>query len=172
MPDFKIEASGKSADWSDLRKAAAGLGVEIAIGFLSGRQHVPTRHDTKKAKKGEGGKNATPTPMETCDLARVLHYGSANIPARPFLEEAIAENEEEIYKAIKSEVDKAFSGQKPNWDKVGTMAVGKAQELVRSDWYKTRVPNSEATIKRKGSDTPLIDGGDLIGSLEYVVEGK
>lgn len=172
MPDFKIEASGKSADWSDLRKAAAGLGVEIKVGFLSGRQHVPTRHDKTKPKKDEGGKNATPTPMETCELARVLHYGSANIPARPFLEEAIAENEEEIYAAIENEVNKALSGQKPNWDKVGTMAVGKTQELVRGDWYKTRVPNSEATIKRKGSDTPLIDGGDLIGSLEYVVEGK
>ena len=172
MPDLEIKASGKSADWSDLRKAAAGLGVEIKVGFLSGRQHVPTRHDAKKAKKGEGGKNATPVPMETCELARVLHYGSANIPGRPFLEEAINENEEEIYKAIKSEVDKAVSGQKPNWDKIGTLAVGKVQELVRSDWYKTRTPNSKATISRKGSDTPLIDGGDLIGSLEYVVEAK
>ena len=172
MPEFEIKASGKSADWSDLRKAAAGLGVEIKVGFLSGRQHVPTRHDAKKAKKGEGGKNATPVPMETCELARVLHYGTATIPARPFLEEAIAENEEEIYAAIENEVNKALSGQKPNWDKVGSMAVGKTQELVRGDWYKTRVPNSKATISRKGSDTPLIDGGDLIGSLEYVVEGK
>ena len=172
MPDLEIKASGKSADWSDLRKAAAGLGVEIKVGFLSGRQHVPTRHDKTKPKKGEGGKNATPIPMETCDLARVLHYGYGNIPARPFLEDAIHENEEEIYKAIKSEVDKAFSGQKPNWDKIGTMAVGKVQELVRSDWYKTRTPNAKATISRKGSDTPLIDGGDLMGSLEYVVEGK
>ena len=172
MPDLEIKASGKSADWSDLRKAAEALNVEIAIGFPSGRQHVPTRHDKKRPKKGEGGKNATPTPMETCDLARILHYGTATIPARPSLEEAIAENEEEIYAAIKGQVDKALAGQKPNWDKVGTLAVGKVQELVRSDWYKTRTPNSKATISRKGSDTPLIDGGDLMGSLEYVVEAK
>lgn len=171
MPDLEIKASGKSADWSDLRKAAEALNVEIAIGFPSGRQHVPTRHDKKRPKKGEGGKNATPTPMETCDLARILHYGTATIPARPFLEDAIHENEEEIYKAIKSEVDKAVSGQKPNWDKIGTLAVGKVQELVRGDWYKTRTPNADSTIKRKGSDQPLIDGADLINSLAYVVNG-
>ena len=111
MPDFEIKASGKSADWSDLRKAAAGLGVEIKVGFLSGRQHVPTRHDKTKPKKGEGGKNATPTPMETCDLARVLHYGYGNIPARPFLEDAIEKNKDEIYSAIEKEVNKALGGQ-------------------------------------------------------------
>lgn len=171
MPDLEIKASGKSADWSDLRKAAEALNVEIAIGFPSGRQHVPTRHDKKRPKKGEGGKNATPVPMETCELARVLHYGYGNIPARPFLEDAIEKNKDEIYSAIENEVNKALSGQKPNWDKVGSMAVGKTQELVRGDWYKTRTPNSEATKKRKGSDQPLIDGADLINSLAYVVNG-
>ena len=172
MPDLEIKASGKSADWSDLRKAAEALNVEIAIGFPSGRQHVPTRHDKKRPKKGEGGKNATPTPMETCDLARILHYGTATIPARPFLEDAIEKNKDEIYSAIEKEVNKALSGQKPNWDKIGTLAVGKVQEFVRGDYYRSYKPNADSTIKRKGSDTPLIDGGDLMGSLEYVVEAK
>lgn len=171
MPDLEIKASGKSADWSDLRKAAEALNVEIAIGFPSGRQHVPTRHDKKRPKKGEGGKNATPTPMETCDLARILHYGTATIPARPFLEDAIHENEETIYKAIEKEVNKAVSGQTPNWDKIGTLAVGKVQEFVRGDHYKNSVPNSKATRDRKGSDQPLIDGADLINSLAYIKKG-
>ena len=50
--------------------------------------------------------------------------------------------------------------------------MGAVQKFVRSDYYKTNVPNSSKTIKFKGSDTPLIDGGDLINSLEFVVEGK
>lgn len=176
MPDLEIRASGKSADWSDLRKAAEALNVEIAIGFPSGRQHVPTRHDKKRPKKGEGGKNATPVPMETCELARVLHNGSATIPARPFLEDAIRENEETIYKAIEKEINKAVSGKTPNWDSIGVLAVGKVQELVRSNWYKTRAPNAESTIKRKTvngnvGDQPLIDGADLINSLAYIKKG-
>lgn len=172
MPDLEIKASGKSADWSDVKKAAVALGVEIKVGFLSGRQHVPTRHDKTKPKKGEGGKNATPKPMEACALARVLHYGYGNIPARPFLEDAIEKNKDEIYSAIEKEINKALSGQKPNWDKIGTLAVGKVQEFVRGDYYRSYKPNADSTIKRKGSDTPLIDGGDLMGSLEYVVEAK
>jgi len=46
------------------------------------------------------------------------------------------------------------------------------QEYVRSDAYKSSAPNSPETIARKGSDTPLIDGGDLVNSLAYNVEKK
>ena len=172
MPDLEIKASGKSADWSDLRKAAAGLGVEIKVGFLSGQQHQETRHDKTKPKKGEGGKNATPGQMEVSELARILHYGTATIPARPFLEDAIEKNEDAIYKAIEKQVNKALSGQTPRWSEVGTLAVGKVQEHIRSDEYKERVPNAKSTIKRKGSDRPLIDGGNLWQSVKFEVETK
>ena len=49
--------------------------------------------------------------------------------------------------------------------------MGAVQRFVRSGYYKANVPNSRHTVEFKGSDTPLIDGGDLVNSLEFVVEG-
>ena len=69
------------------------------------------------------------------------------------------------------EVKKVEEGNSANWAKIGTMAVGAVQELVRSDYYKTRVPNSQKTIEYKGSDKPLIDGADMLNQLTFLVNG-
>ena len=162
-----------TVDFSELRKAAESASADIYVGFLSGRKHVETKHKNKDGKyKDIDGKDPKYANLETADLARMLHFGAANIPARPFLEDGILSKKKEITKAMETETKKAREGGTPNWDKVGTMAVGAVEELVRSDYFKSRVPNSPKTIKYKGSDTPLIDGGDLIGSLTYVVEAK
>lgn len=150
--------------------------VSILVGFPAGRAHVEARHDITHEGKRKGGSdvenNAQGVSQTTAELAAQLHYGSALIPARPFLDDGIRHGKEDLQKAIGEQLKKLKDGEKPNWDKVGTMAVGKIQEFVRSDYYKNAVPNSEQTIKEKGSDTPLIDGGDLIGSMTYILEGK
>ena len=108
--------------------------------------------------------------METAELAKILTCGRASIPPRPFIEEGRLSKKDELRAEIGTQLDKIKDGKKANWNKVGTKAVGAIQEFVRSDYYKTHVPNGPKTIKYTGSDTPLIDGGDLINSLEYVVE--
>ena len=162
-----------TVDFSKIRKAADRAAADIYVGFLSGRKHVETKHKDKDGKyKDIDGKDPKFDDIETADLARMLHFGAAGIPARPFLEDGILSKKKELEKAIGTETKKAIEGGTPNWDKIGGMAVGAVEELVRSDYYKSRVPNSPKTIKYKGSNTPLIDGGDLIGSLTYVVEAK
>ena len=166
-----------TVDTSKIQKLANKMKCEILVGFPSGRQHVQTLH--KKNKKS--GKKAVykeydgkvPTDsMETAELAKMLHFGTAEIPARPFLEDGIKRKQSEIKRALQEEATKAVKGGAPNWDKVGTMAVGAIQEFVRGDYYKTNIPNSQRTIDYKGSDRPLIDGADLINSLVYVKEGN
>lgn len=156
-----------------VRKAACN----ILVGFPSGEEHVPTIHreDKKSDYKGYNGEDVKDIePIETAELARVLSFGSATIPARPFLEEGIESKKKELTAAMKQEAAKAISGGSANWNKVGTMAVGAIEEFVRGDYYKTNVPNSPRTIEYKGSDKPLIDGGNLIQSLHFIVqkEGK
>lgn len=150
--------------------------VTILVGFPSGREHIEARHDITQQGHRKGGadvnENYNGQPVETAELAQQLHYGSALIPARPFLDDGIESEKRKLAEAIQEQLKKIKDGQSPNWDKVGTMAVGAIQEFVRSDYYKNAVPNSPQTIKEKGSDTPLIDGGDLIGSLTYILEGK
>ena len=163
-----------TVDTKELIRAAEKAACSIYVGFLSGRQHVPTLHKNADGEyKGYNGESIEQIqPVDTAELARQLHFGTATIPARPFLEEGVMCKEKEIYAAFEEEAKKAVDGGSANWDKVGTMAVGAVQEFVRGDHYKSTIPNSQKTIDYKGSDKPLIDGGDLINSLEFLVEDK
>ena len=161
----------KTVDMKKIQETVRKAACNILVGFPGGEEHVPTIHKNKDGEyKGYNGESvADIKPVETAELARELSYGTATIPARPFLEEGIESKKKELSEALKQEAAKAISGGSPNWDKVGTMAVGAVQEFVRGDYYKSTKPNSKKTIEYKGSDKPLIDGGNLIQSLQYVV---
>ena len=160
-----------TVDTSKIQKAVAKAAATILVGFPSGEQHVPTFHKNKEGKyTGYNGENVEDVkPIETAELAKELSYGTATIPARPFLEEGIKSKEKELMAAMKQEAQKAIEGGAANWNKVGTMAVGAVQEFVRGDYYKSTKPNSKKTQEYKGSDKPLIDGGNLIQSLQFQV---
>ena len=174
MPNVGLRANiVNTLNTKKIQELAKKANVNILVGYPSGREHVPTLHKNKsKEYKGYNGEEVKDIkPIDVADLARDLHYGTATIPARPFLEDGIRSKESEIEQAMAEEVKKVEEGQSANWAKIGSMAVGAVQELVRSDYYKTRVPNSQKTIDYKGSDKPLIDGADMINSLVYIVNG-
>lgn len=161
-----------TVDTSKIQALARKAAANILVGFPSGRQHVPTFHKNDKGEyRTYDGKNVEEAePIETAELAKMLSYGTSEIPARPFLEEGIASKKEEIKNALQNEAKKVLNGGQANWNKVGTMAVGAVQEFVRGDYYKTNIPNGPKTIKYKGSDKPLIDGANLINDLKFVVQ--
>jgi hypothetical protein len=168
MPDQE-----NTIDVKKLEQFAIKCKTQILVGFLSGREHVPTLHKDKSGEyRGYDGGKPNLKSEDTAELAKRLSYGDGHIPPRPFLEEGMAEKKETLLAEFKIQAEKVHAGQKPNWDKVGTMAVGAIQEFVRGDYYRSHVPNSQKTIDYKGSDKPLIDGGDLIGALTFVVDGK
>lgn len=158
MLETKIDVK-KNLDLKKLDKFLKKAKVEIYVGFRSGQQHVITNED------------GTQQAVEMPELAKSLYFGAHGIPARPFLTDGINEKKEEIRAEIEKQCRALAEDKKPNWDKVGTKAVGAIQEFVRGDYYKTRIPNSPATIKAKGSDTPLIDTAEMINALTYVIEG-
>ena len=161
-----------TVDTSKIQKLAKKAAANIMVGFPSGMQHVPTIHKNEDGEyKGYDGEDvADIEPIETAELAKALSYGTDTIPARPFLEEGIQSKQKELADALKKEAAKVIAGGQANWNKVGTMAVGAINEFVRGDYYRTNVPNSEKTIDYKGSDKPLIDGGNLIQSLQFIVQ--
>ena len=150
------------------RKAAAN----ILVGFPSGMMHVPTIHKNEEGeyRTYEGGKVEEVEPIETAELAKMLSLGTSEIPPRPCLDQGIESKGKELAEALKKEAKKVIDGGQANWNKVGTMAVGAVQEFVRGDYYRTNVPNSQKTIDYKGSDKPLIDGADMIQSLQFIVQ--
>lgn len=161
-----------TVDTSKIQALARKAAANILVGFPSGEMHTPTFHKNEQGEyKTYDGKNVEEAePIENAELAKMLSFGTAEIPARPFLEDGIASKKEEIKNALQNEAKKVLNGGQANWNKVGTMAVGAVQEFVRGDYYKTNIPNGPKTIKYKGSDKPLIDGANLIQDLKFVVK--
>ena len=161
-----------TVDTSKIQALARKAAANILVGFPSGDMHTPTFHKNEQGEyKTYDGKNVEEAePIENAGLAKMLSFGTAEIPARPFLEDGIASKKEEIKNALQEEAKKVLDGGQANWNKVGTMAVGAVQDFVRGDYYKTNIPNGPKTIKYKGSDKPLIDGANLINDLKFVVQ--
>jgi hypothetical protein len=110
-------------------------------------------------------------------LQMYLHsYGNAifHIPPRPIIEPAIEASGNK--KLILAELKKAATAALVD-NKSGAITSLKragltAQNLVRAWFTDPRnnwAPNAPSTIKRKKSDKPLIDTGELRKSITYVV---
>lgn len=153
------------ADTSDLDAFAKNANVKILVGYLSGVQHY-----SKGQKNKDGESRNSYAQKDLADLAAILSFGDANIPARPFIKEGLLSKKDELRTKIKAQLDKIKDGNKADWKKVGTDAVGAVQEFVKGDYYKENVPNAKSTIAQKGSDKPLIDTANLVNSLEFIVE--
>ena len=142
----------------------------IQVGFVAGMPHANADEDI-------------------AELAKKLSFGDSKIPARPFLEEGMNEGIDQIKTAIgqhlKGLMDAPKTGsmsgfnaaissdrRKKGLNKIGAIAVGAIKKFVYGDYYRENVPNAEMTIELKGSDKPLIDTGQMINSLTYVVNGK
>ena len=132
-------------DLQKIRNLMNEANVEILVGFPSGLEHVNTLHkddfdNPNERRRGKyvgiaGEDPESQQPIETAELAKMLHYGTQNIPARPFLEEGIRQNIGKIKRALRDEATKVAEGKKANWNKVGSLAKGAIDEFVRSDYY-------------------------------------
>ena len=147
--------------------------VDILVGFRGGQQHPMNvrRKNRKDSYKDINGVDANNVKSPDIDkLAMMQHFGTANIPARPFLTDGIRQNLGKIKSAMKEDTQKVADGGKANWSKVGSMAVGLIREFVLGDYYKQKKPNSKKTIEYKGSDKPLIDTAEMVNSITYLVQ--
>ena len=161
-----------TVDTSKIQALARKAAANILVGFPSGDMHTPTFHKNEQGeyRTYDGKRVEEAEPIENAELAKMLSFGTAEIPARPFLEDGIASKKEEIKNALQEEAKKVLDGGQANWNEVGTLAVGAVQDFVRGDYYKTNIPNGPKTIKYKGSDKPLIDSANLINDLKFVVQ--
>ncbi len=92
-------------------------------------------------------------------------------PPRPVLEPALDNSKEQIAELMKETANVALNGGNitPSLEKVGMQG----QNIAR-DWFTNPenkwAPNSQDTIKRKGSNKPLINTGELRKSITYVIK--
>lgn len=107
--------------------------------------------------------------LPVAKVARWNEFGTkAGIPQRPFMRRTMMKHEKEWIETLKTIVQREIDKDKNiNIDK----ALKKFGEIVKGDIQETIleggfVKNAPSTIRRKGHDTPLVDTGVMIGSIQ------
>lgn len=125
----------------------------------------------------EGGDDATPDGISMIELAAIHEFGSpaAGIPQRSFIRSTFNRNDvrREMGELTGSLVTKVIHGMPLSraLGLVGAWGVDQIRHTIKN--RQTQGPESQAlkpsTIKRKGSDLPLVDTGRLLGALSWLV---
>lgn len=127
----------------------------------SGEKAVYVGFPAEFDKKVEGSDN-----FNLASLAAVLEFGNERIPSRPFLRQTLAENQNKYIELFVDLIGKGFSIEQV-YKQIASTAQGDVRlNIAKGDW----VANAKSTIKRKGSDKPLIDIGTMRKSVIGIVK--
>ena len=109
-----------------------------------------------------------------CDIALWNELGTSGahpIPARPFLRQSVDGNEDKIRAHCAQQARAIARGgtAEEALKKIGIHMKGIVQKTIKEGSF---VPNAPSTIRKKGSDKPLIDTGRLRQSVNYHIKPK
>jgi hypothetical protein len=132
--------------FAELKKLAE---MEVVVGFQSDGADY------------EGG-------ASVAEVAAYNELGSSDTPARPFMRQSFEKHEAEL-KAACEQVNRTLASGGTVQEALGRLGVI-AKALVQEEIVEGSFePNAPSTIKKKGSDKPLIDTGTMRQSVTYVV---
>jgi len=113
-----------------------------------------------------------PADGENAKIGLIQEFGApaAGIPARPFMRQTFERRRGELV-ALQAKIAQALLLGKITEERamglLGAWAAGAIKATITRDG--SFAPLKPATIKRKGSDKPLIHTGQLVGSITFVV---
>lgn len=124
------------------------------------KSHIFTN---KKLKVGifESAKYDDGTPV--AQVAFWQEFGTAKIPMRPFIRNAIAKNTQKWGDSVKT----ALIGTNDSEKALKMLGEIMRGDIVLSLTNLNTPPNAPSTIKQKGSSNPLIDTGLLRNSISW-----
>lgn len=145
--------------------ALAGRG-RIQLGIFGNKS---SRGDAGAARKSGGHKVAKGSVSGTtnAEVGMVMELGSVTrkIPPRSFLRMPIRLNSEKIMGDADYTLLAEVGGLLKFLKKVGIAAENVVQQAFASRGFGNWKPLKESTVARKGSDSPLIDTGQLRRSI-------
>ncbi len=182
MPSPKITLARKSGFKAFIKNM-------LGVGRLAAYVGVPASTAQDRADQllemagSKGGKRrrrylekAAKTDVNNAELLFIHTKGSParNIPARPVLQPAIEaeDNKERIVKQLDVMIQAQLAGDREGAEKGATRAALAGQNAARrwfTDPRNNWAPDKPETIRRKGSDKPLIDTGALRAAIQGVV---
>lgn len=106
------------------------------------------------------------------EIGLVHEYGApaAGIPARSFIRQAFERRRDELVQLQAKLSEAILAGkidEKRAMGLLGAWGSGAIKATITRDG--TFAPLKPATVKRKGSDKPLINTGQLVGAITFVV---
>lgn len=109
--------------------------------------------------------------VDLADIAMWNELGTASAPSRPFLRKSVDENEEKIISFGQFQAKRLTQGATAQdvLTALGVMQKGLVQEKIVDGDFE---PNAPSTIKKKGSDKPLIDTGHMRRSVNFAITEK
>jgi len=148
-----------------LEKIAYANKTLIRAGVFEGPPRAPEVHHGKAVD----AEHAQPTNAEI----GAIHEFGLGVPEHSFIRGTVDKNRSEIQSRLRSMGGSIFSAKSPEEVKheaqlFGEWFVGEMKSAIREGIPPALSPE---TIEEKGSSTPLIDSGQLWGSLTYDVEG-
>lgn len=110
---------------------------------------------------------------DVIDIALWNELGTenTNMPSRPFMRDSVDKHMEAINHALMAQKDALLEGASAReiLNTVGLFQQDLMQtEIEQGDF----VANAESTIKKKGSDKPLIDTGTMRNSVHFFIAEK
>jgi hypothetical protein len=143
--------------WNKILKrvqAHAASGAHVVVGIPKGNN---------KTYQG--------TQVGIAEVAAWNHWGTSQIPARPFISGPVKANEMRI-RALQARLMKGFVegkiSEKVALTLLGTEVLNLILTAINSGFPP---PNAPSTIKNKKSSQPLIDTGQLKGALTMELRG-
>lgn len=112
------------------------------------------------------------TGADICDVAAFNEFGTENMPSRPFLRDSVYDNEDMITNFLQAQVVEIIRNGKTAeqvLNEIGVFQKSLVQDTIEEGHFE---PNALSTIRRKGSDHPLIDTGTMKNSVNYVIKKK
>ncbi len=97
--------------------------------------------------------------------------GNKLIPERSFIRAGYDSEKKNIEKDVKKLINKVIAREitaDVAMNLIGSTTVGRIQEFAVD---LREPPNAQATIDAKGSSNPLVDTGQMIGSIDYKIKG-
>lgn len=145
--------------------ADGGVSVE-ELGWESIRRQLLQVDGVEVTVGPEGARNER--------IGAFMEFGTVTVPARPFLGTTLEEQQEEIATLAAAIFDLAIEGRldpQAAFELLGLQVADMVKATIRRshpDWP----PLAPKTVKRKGSDAPLIDTAQLLNSIRHRVEGS
>ena len=134
--------------------------LEVLIGVQEG---TVTSRETRGYHTRDAGVNVAQYAAEN-------EFGTRETPQRSFMRTSFDENFSKIEAFIELQYGNVIDGKQTARAAVGLIGqamTGLVQRKIRAIVFP---PNSALTIARKGSSKPLIDFGQMIASIRYVIK--